>query len=246
MALSKNQKALCRKLNSEFDSAIGPVKLAKGAVIAAKNELKNQLNAYSAGAVTPGLDGALDGFKDDVADNIPGSELEDLQEIKDFIDNCPYLSSLSPVSAVLSSIIGIFDEIENLIDGLTDSFPEFGMGKLGSLIDKLLDGVHLPGGDKLSELLKNLDKILDCLESICGYSVASRRLEVESLYDEMGLDSEANFDYTVLYNEVGLSASQVSAINKVKNGINDQKDLSSAAVDSTVSAFKSAIKKGLF
>ena len=107
MALTNNEKSLCNKLVSDFDSLIQPGKAAKGVIKSATNLMKSKLNGIAWS--DPGLlDGALDQYRDAVNDSLPGDQLDDLDDIKKFIDSCEYLQFLDPVSAMMGTVGGIF------------------------------------------------------------------------------------------------------------------------------------------
>lgn len=259
MALDGNEKSLCNKLVSDFDKLIQPGRSAKGLVNGAANQMKSALNGMSFSDQTD-LDNALDAYRDDIASQLPGDSVDDLNKIKQFIDGCDYLKDLSPVSALIGTIGGIYDTIDNLINSLDLSFPEFGVGGLGSLIDKILDGIPgIPGSDKIADLLAKADKLLDCLSNSCAAvdptyigDLSQKTDELQQVYDDLGVIDDPNdpnygkFNYDAMYNELGLSTSEISAIDKVKSGVNASKDAGNAAVSSATNAMKSAIKGGLF
>jgi len=259
MALTNNEKSLCNKLNSDFDSLVQPGKSAKGAINAATNNMKSKLNGmtFSDSGL---LAGALDQYRDSVAGMLPGDQLSDLENISNFIDNCEYLSFLEPVSAIMGIVGGVFDEINNLIYGLDLSFPEFSAGGLGSLVDKLLNALPgMPGGDKISDLLALADKLLECLNSGCAAvdpsyipSLSSKTDELQAVYTDLGIIDDPNdpnygkFDYSAMYNDLGLSTGEIGNITSVKTGINASKDAGIDAIAKTTDAMKLAKKLGDF
>jgi len=206
------------------------------------------------------LNAAIDDFQDQVEDQIPGDELDDLQRIKDFLDNCEYLQPLEPISALIGTALGISDEIQNLIDDFFDALdiPEFGAADFGSLIDNLLAGLPgLPGGDALADLLAQADKLLNCLSGLCAiedpdYSadLTSMTDELQDLYDDLNIvDNPASsdygkFDYGTLYAEAGMGPDQINAINNTKAGLNNAKNSGVNAVNNTKNAIQQASKIG--
>lgn len=258
MALSNNKKSLCNKLVSDFDALIQPGVSAKGAVNSAVNDMKSKLNGMKGNFPTPGLDGALEAYRQAVNDALPGDGLDDMNDIKDFIDSCEYLQIFAPVSAMMGTVNGIFDEIDKLANGLDLSFPEFGVGNLGSLVDKLLDAVPgLPGGDKISDLLALADKLLNCLSAGCAAvdptyitDLTQKSDQLQSVYDDLGIIDDPNdpnygkFDYASMYNDLGLSTNEIAAIDSVKGGINASKDSGINAIKNTTDAMKNLKKLG--
>ena len=259
MALSNNEKSLCNKLNSDFDQLIQPGKSAKGAINSATNDMKSKLAGMTFSS-SSALSAALDAYRDQVADVLPGDQLSDLENIKNFIDSCEYLQFLDPVSAMMGTVGGIFDEIDNLINGFDLTFPEFSAGGLGSLVDKALNALPgMPGGDKISDLLAAADKLLNCLSSGCAAvdpsyipSLSQKTAELQSVYDDLGLIDDpldpnyGKFNYDAMYNDLGLSASEVSNIESVKSTINTSKDSGIDAIKNTTDAMKTAKKVGGF
>jgi len=257
MALTNNEKSLCNKLVSDFDSLTQPGKAAKGLINGATNDMKSKLAGMTFS--DPGLlNGALGQFQNAVNDSLPGDSLDDLNNLKSFIDNCDYLSGLNPISVMIGTVNGIFDEIGNLVNGLDLTFPEFGVGNFGSLIDKILDGIPgLPGGDKISDLLAKADQLLDCLSAGCAAydpsyigDLSNKTAELQSVYDDLGVIDDPNdpnygkFDYDSMYNDLGMSTSEIDAINSVKSGINSSKDSGMDAISKTTDAIKQAKKIG--
>lgn len=256
MALTNNETSLCNKLVSDFDSLIQPGNAAKGEINSATNTMKSKLNGMTFS--DPGLlAGALDQYRDDVNAMLPGDQLSDLENIKSFIDSCDYLQFLNPVSAMMGIVGGVFDEINNLVNGLDLSFPEFSAGGLGSLVDKLLNGVNIPGGDKISDLLALADKLLNCLSSGCAAvdpsyvsDLTAKSDELQQTYDDLGLVDDPNdpnygkFDYSSMYNDLGLTTGEIGNISSVKSGINVSKDAGTEAITKTTDAIKTAKKIG--
>jgi hypothetical protein len=260
MALDSNQKSLCNKLVSDFDVLIQPGKSAKSLMDSTINDMKSKLSGMTFSSQSQ-LNAALEAYRSQVSDNLPkGDSIEDLNKIKDFIDGCDYLKDLNPISAVIGTIGGVIDTVNGLVDNFDLTIPEFGAGGFGSLIDKLLDGIPgIPGNDKISDLLALADKLLDCLSNSCAAfdpsyvgDLSNMTQELQDTYDFLGLIDNPNdpnygkFDYSAMYNDVGLTTDEVAAINKTKDGINAAKDAGSEAVNNTVSAMKNAIKGGLF
>ena len=260
MALDSNQKSLCNKLVSDFDSLIQPGKSAQSFINNAVNDMKSKLSGMSYSPASE-LQNALTEYQNDVAKALPKADsLDDLNTIKDFIDGCDYLKDLNMISTMIGTIGGVLDTVNNLVSDLDLTFPEFGAGNFGSLIDKILDGIPgIPGSDKISDLLAKADQLLQCLSNSCAAvdpsyigGLDSMTQELQDTYDVLGLVDDPNdpnygkFDYSSMYNSLGMTTDEVSAINSVRDGINSAKDAGSAAINSTVSSMQNAIKGGLF
>ncbi len=261
MALGNNEKTLCNKLLADFDALIAPAYAAKSAIINAKNRMTNRLTGMVQFDLFTGesaLNAALEDFRNGVLDNLPGDELDDLQRIKDFIDSCEYLQSLQPISAIIGTALGISDEIQKLISGFDLSIPEFGASDFGSLIDNLLKALPgLPGGDIISDLLAQADKLLECLNGLCAlqdpsyYGDLTRMTDdLQGLYDDLNLNDNpldpdyGTFKYEVVYANAGMHPDHITAINNTKTRLNDSKNAGVTAVENTKSAIQTATKLG--
>ncbi len=269
MALGNNEKTLCNKLLADWDGLLAPVYAAKGAIQKAANDMLNKLKEMVDFQLftfpIQDLTDALDDFEAQVKDALPGDELDDLQRLKNFLDNCEYLQPLEPISALIGTALGISDNIDNLISEFFDAldFPEFGAANFGSYIDNLLGGIPgLPGGDVISEFLAQADKLLNCLSALCAlqdptYQGDLTRMsdELQELYDDLNInDNPASSDYgtfkfSTIYGPpsppgAGLTSDQINAINNTKSGLNNAKNSGVAAVDGVKSAIQQASKIG--
>jgi len=266
--MGNNEKTLCNKLLSDWNGLLAPVYAAKSKIIKAKNDMVNKLKEMVKFKLftlpTSDLENALNDFEDQVKDNLPGDELDDLQRIKDFLDRCEYLQKLEPISALIGTALGISDEIDNMINEFFDAlnFPEFGAANFGSIIDNLLNALPgLPGGDALAALLAEADKLLNCLTELCilidpdKYSpqLNGMKDELQALYDDLNIGDGTSgeygkFKYDVIYGSppegAGLNDDQINAINNTKTGLNNAKNSGVNAVNGAKSAMQQASKIG--
>ena len=258
MALGKNEKSLCNKLVSDWNGLLAPVYALKSTIIKAMNDLTNKLKEMVEFDLFTGeaeLNAKLDEFEADVKDQLPGEELDDLQRIKNFLDQCEYLQPLEPISALIGTALGVADEIDSLIDNFFDALdiPEFGAANFGSIIDNLLSAAPgLPGGDVLAAILEQADKLLECLGALCAIEDPSyqadfdaMRIELDTLISDLNLnDTTYEFDYDAIYSDVGLTNDQKAAINNTKDKLNAAKTNGGAAIDGAKSAMQQASKIG--
>ena len=264
MALGNNEKTLCNKLLADWDGLLSPVYAVRSVLMKAANDMLNKLkemvrfNLFT--FPYQDLTDALDDFEDQVKDAIPGAELDDLRRLQDFIDNCEYLQPIDTVSAIIGTVLGISNDIDNLIEEFFDTldFPEFGAANFGSLIDNLLAGLPgFPGGDAIAEILAMADKLLNCLSALCAlqdptYQGDLTRMtdELQALYDDLNINDNpassdyGKFKYADTYIEAGMNSDQINAINNTKAGLNNAKDSGASAVEGTKSAFQQATKLG--
>jgi len=259
MALTQNERTLCNKLLSDFDGLLQPGRAAKALIRAEANRMLNQLTGMAGGGFSPAnvLNQAISDYRDAVNTNLPSDSVDELQSFKNFLDNCPYLDFLEPVSAMLGTVIGIFKEIAKLLNGIT--LPEFGVGSAASLIDKLLSALPgMPGGDLISDLLDAASKLIDCLNAVCvaqdpgTYLVDADRMTTElndtyadlNIVDLPGDPNYGKFNYSKLYNDAGLSVTESAAIDGVKGNINASKDAGVESVDKAAKAIQNLTKSG--
>ena len=117
----------------------------------------------------------------------------------------------------------------------------------------------LNSADKISELLAAADKLLNCLSAGCAAvdpsyipSLSQKTQELQDVYDDLGVVDDpldpnyGKFDYSAMYNDLGLSTTEISNITKVKEGINTSKDSGMDAIKNTTDAMKTAKKIGEF
>lgn len=254
MALSPMQRSLCNKLVNDYYSLVAPVKAAKRAIQDQISILDTTLRnlVYSPIAF---LDAKIDEFTSDVLDILPTDDLQAIDELLSFIDQCPYLTGLLPITTMATTSNSIFDYLNDLADDFNSLVPEFGAGKIASAINKLLSGAGIPGGDKLSDILKQADKLLSCVSSICAIAdpnyltnVTFITNDLQSLFDDLHLidnpldPNYATFDYDTFYTDIGLTASQQTSMTKVITELDTQKDNSLTAVNNTVDAIKNYTK----
>ena len=263
MALGRNEKSLCNKLVSDWNGLLAPVYALRSTIMKAKNDMLNKLKEMVQFDLftfpTEDLTAALTEFENDVNDQLPGDELDDLQRMKNFLDDCPYLQALEPISAIIGTALGISDEINNLINNFFDALdiPEFGAANFGSIIDNLLNAAPgLPGGDVLAAILEQADKLLQCLGALCALEDPSYQadfdamtIELTALIDDLNLDHTTyEFNYETLYGPppdgADLTTDQRNAINNTKDKLNAAKTNGGAAIDGAKSAMQQASKIG--
>lgn len=254
MALSPMEKSLCNKLVSDYYKLVEPVKAAKAALRKAAADLDAFLRSMTFSPLA-GLEAALNQFVNDVQDMLPGDTIDELDRLRDFLLACPYLAGLAPPTSLKGTIDGIFDNIRGLIDNLASLFPEFGAGNIADYINSLLGGFGIPGGDLLSDLLKQADQLIQCLSALCAAVDPSYvgglndiTTDLQGLYEDLNIvDSPGDpnygkFDYNTLYSAVGLNQTQIDALNNVQGTIGEQKSGAIDAVKKSIDAVKTYTK----
>lgn len=256
MSFGGTDRSLCNKLLGDFDGLLAPGRSAQGDVNGYTNDLKGLLGGL-AGNMSPSseIDDALYDFQNQVNNNLPGSTINDLQNFKNFLDNCVYLGALQPVSAMLATLFGIYNKISNLISVYNVDYPEFGAGNIASALDDL---IGLPStGDSISGLLGGADGLLNCLDLLCttfdsGYNgdLTTMTSDLQGVYTDLNLVDDPSdprygmTDFESIYQSQGLSPTEVLQMEKVRTNINGAKQNSIEAVGSAVAAIQEETKNG--
>jgi hypothetical protein len=250
MGLIPTEMTLCNKLVADYDSLIAPVKAARNIIRTRMFELESFLRSMTFSPQSI-LDAALLDFENRVLDIIPGDSLLDIQRILNFIERCAFYENVPPASIINGTIAGIFDNIGDIIEDI--GLPEFGAGSIADAINTVMNGIGMPGGDNLTDIMQNADKLLNCLDSICALEdpfyqdkVTSITNDLDVLYSDMGLiydgDTRGSFDFDAVYARVGLDSNQQGAINSVKGSFQTQKNDALTAVNNSIDAIKNAQK----
>jgi len=251
MALIPTERSICNKVVADFEGLTSPIRAAKGQIRSAASDFADQLRntVWSEQSV---LDQALTDFEDDLEEILPGDTSDDVQAIKDMIDNCDYLSSLSSVSTIAGTAGGIYDGIEDIINSLSETTPEFQLGGIADTINNILKGIQFPFGDDISALFAKADKLIECLAAYCGGEYPSQVTQftddLNQLYSDMNIVSDpnnenyTNFDYGRVYSEVGLNPTQISNVTSTINKIDEGNQVAKSAIDSSIEAIKDTIK----
>jgi hypothetical protein len=256
MAFTKTQRSLCNKLVTEYSSLINPVIAAKGQIKQAQLDMKSSLNGMSFSTPSVVQDEA-NALKQAASDLYPGSTLDDMEALKQMLEECSYLQGLSPVAAILGTTLSIFDNITGLVNSST--IPEFGVASIGSFINDILSGAGIPGGSNISGILGKADKLIECLSSVCGpynayYITAATEYATTTndLYSDLNVVSDPNdpnygkFDYESVYNDIGMDLQQKTNMNNALNGVTDMKIGAIDAINNSVESVKSLSKTGFF
>jgi len=247
MAISPTQTAICEKMSNEFDAMIETVRGARDAFARAKATLISLLNGLSFSTPQDLLD-AINGFLNDCANSLPNSDAID--EILDMINNCNFLSNhdsfSNPISLITSAQDSIMGDINNKMDDLAGSIPEFSASKaMGDLLDQLTSGGQ---GMGITDSLKSLDSIINCIDALCGSGFSSRvssmSSQVDGLFSDFGLDSDpesisyGELDMDSIYSAAGISGDEITAMEDTVGSMTDVKGNAEAAVSDVVGSIK--------
>lgn len=245
MALTSNETALCDRIVTDYAGLISPVKGAKSGIINQRKALESYLGNMNYSAPDD-LANALNGYKNSVGGFIPNPN--DLNSLANFIASCEFFQEMGAAKAVVGMTQGVFNKMSSLLSGLSAGTQEFGAGDLASTLNSLL-GSLLPGGKGITDILNQIDKLLNCLDSVCAAQdpyyyndLSYMTSDVNSLYSDMGLISggpnNGKFDYDSFYSSVGMTTDQVYAINTTMLTVDEQKARAKTAIDDTLTAIK--------
>lgn len=257
MALSNMEYAICNKMKEDFDPLTAPINKSKSEIKNKKNDLQSLLNNMVFSPDLSTITAEVDTLKAAAKDVYPTDALSDMQLLKDFIDNCLYLEDAKPVSTIIGTTLGVFDEIDTLVNAI--AVPEFGAANLGSYIDKLMSGIDQPGGKNLTELFMKNDTLIDCLATICGPGdpqflvlAAEYANTLNNLYNDLGVESNpvspnyGKFDFDTIYNNAGMTVQQKLQVTTALAGVNDTKTEALTSIADSVDKAKTLLKTGFF
>lgn len=261
MAFTSTDRSLCNKILTDFPGLIGPLNSSSGIITGYGNTLDSQLRALK-GNFSPSGDitNGIYTLNNTIGNAVPGSTLADMLALKAFLDNCAYLAGNNPLGTILNAAKGIFNLIDDTLDTLAGTVPEFGIGKIAGYINQLMNGLGLPGGDILSEIFKNADKLIQCMTNLCdtydpgyyGPYITSYTSELQSLYTIMNIDDDplslnyGLFDYDSLYSNVGLSVPEIAQMTTVIEAVDTVKSTSISGVMDSIASVKDLLGEGGF
>lgn len=264
---SPTSTAICNKLVRDYTGLITPVREAKARIKELAREYENKL--YET-LFTPigDLLNAINDFQQQTGDIIPQDDAEAIEDILFFTRNCPYFSDAlggvgpsgkdNPASLAVGMADGCVDGINQIVAQLTEFVPEFYFGGLAANIDNIVDGIGIPKGianaANIGDLLKQADKLINCLSSFCGVEYQSAVqfyiTETQELFSQLNIDSDpaspryGKFDYEAIYARVGLNSSAIDNLNLAQSAVSGSFTQMNSAIGSTVSSIKSFAKAG--
>jgi len=243
MAILPVERALCNKMVYDFDGTIAPAQAAKGGIRDKANQAQALLNNLTSSSQSA-INSAISDLRSQVNLVIPTDTLSDMRALKAFIEKCEYLSGLSPIAAMLGALDAIYNKINSFLDNIGASVPEFNIAKILSLINDLLGG----RGPKISDLLKGLDKLLNCISLYCGgeypAQLTSMTTALGQTYSDLNIVSNpvdpnyGLFDVGQLYNNAGLSLTQRTQIDQTTTAADGEKNRAETTIASAIDIYK--------
>ncbi len=251
MAISPTTRSLCNKMVADYNGLTSPIRQARAVIRQKSSDLEREIR-NTIFSSSSSLDDALQDFEDRLEENLPEDTAQGVQDVKDMIDNCEYLSALNAISALAGTALGIYDKIKELIDDIAGSTDEFVPGGIADEINNILNGLQIPFGDEISNLFANADKLIECLTAFCGgeypAQISAFTSELNDLYDDMNIVSDpnnsnyTNYDYEALYDKLDLSTQNRSNLDKTISKISDGHTAAKESIDSSIEAVKNTIR----
>jgi len=264
---SPTTTAICNKLVRDYTGIVQPVIDAKQKIKQMARDFENQL--YDT-LFTPigDLLNAINDYQQKTGALFPEDDVSAIDDIKFFTENCPYLSDAlggagpsgkdNPASLATGMVAGAVDGINQAIAQATEAVPEFFFGGMAANIDNIVNGIGIPRGiadaANVGELLKQADKLINCVASFCGADYVSTltfyTTQTQELFSELNLDSDpaspryGQFDYEAIYARVGLNSSAIDNVNLAISSVSGSYTSMNTAVGNTVSAVQNYAKAG--
>jgi hypothetical protein len=248
MAISSLIRAQCNKMVYDFDNLIGPLLIAKKFIRDQQSLLQGLLSNYR-GSAQSTIDNGIGSLRNQAKTVIPGATPEDMQALKNFMRQCEYLNGTNPISTLIGSSDSILNKINSFVDNIGVSIPEFNLAKIISALNDLFSG-------SLTDLVKGLDKLLNCLAAFCGGEYPSQISDftdaLNTLYSELNIKSDPNssgygtFDFGKMMDDSGISSEDQDKINQAILAVEAEKIAAQAGISKCVDAVKSLTSIGGF
>jgi hypothetical protein len=243
MAILPVERSMCNKMVFDFDGSISPANAAKGGMRDKANQVQGLLNGLTSSS-QGAINSAISDLRSQVDLVIPTDTLNDMRALKRFIEQCEYLSGLSAIAAMLGALEAIYNKIDSFLDNIGASVPEFDISKILSIINDLLGG----RGPNISDLLKHLDKLLNCISLYCGgeypAQLSNMTVALGQTYSDLNIVSNPAdpkyglFDVTKLYDNAGLSLTQKAQVDQTTAAADGEKDRAEATIASAIDIYK--------
>jgi len=249
MALSAMQEALCNQLQQKFDPNINALDIAKSTFRSRVADFDSQIRALTFGSQTD-INNAISTLQNQSAAITPSNTINDMDDLKTFINSCSFFSGANPIGSIIGSLLGIYDKIDSLIDSIAASLPEFGVGNIADAINNLIDS-------NFGNVFRQNDQIIECVTNLCGSAdhtswIITAASTLDNLYDSFSIVSDSGssnylkFDYDTFYSNAGISSGDQVKMNSVIDGIGGVKSAARDSVSGSVEKAKSLIKTGGF
>lgn len=246
MSITSSKNLMCNKLISEFNKLWVPLNRSSDSIGTQITDLVSDIDEMVASS-TEDIQNASNILLNRVSDMKPSLDTESLSEIIRIINACNFLNEdnnlKDPSNAMKGAINSTFDAINNTISDLADSVGEFRISNiLNSLKSKFAD-------DGTSENMSKLDKIVNCISSICGPefsdTVSDMIDKTSSLYSSLNMEddpSSSSYGELKVDNIIsGAGGDLKNNINGSLNSIDENKNSALDSIKDAASALKNMI-----
>lgn len=255
MAFTEVERSICNKMGFDSTGLLAPAEAIKGAVRNQLSGIRSQLGGYvqSPQAV---IDAATAQLQNSTGSVIPGATEQDVEAMLSMINRCLYLKDdeklNNPIALGKALTQSLFDKLDSYFDDVA-SVPEYLLGKGLSALEELY-GNALPGSNALTDLLKNADKLINCLSTICNGEYTSQVLaltnQTQNLYNDfemVGDPLDANYgklDKATLYSDAGLIPGDIAKITSANNEVDSIKAQAKKSINDLMNSTKTVKKLG--
>ncbi len=251
MSFTEIERSICNKMGYDSSGLLAPAEAGKGAVRNRLSAIRSQLNSYVASPQAV-IDAATAQLRNSAGTIFPGSTENDVEKLVDLINNCTYLQTENPISTTKALIGSMFEKLDSFF-GDVASVPEYLLGEALGALDELFNN-DKPRSSGLTDLMKDADKLINCLSTLCNGEYTSEVIaltnQTQNLYDDLGMVSDplsANYgllDKDTLFSDAGLTPSDITKITGANDEVNSLKDQGQQAINDLMDATKTAKKAG--
>jgi len=253
--------SMCNSFVQKYWSLVEPVHKIKDAFQTKLNELEVEL-ASMVFSTTQEIADQLNDLENTTKDLIPEDTIDAVREVKNFVDGCDCFFGTeggeeSAVGVVLGGLLGIYDQIDDYVGQIV--YPEFRAGAVADTLNKILDGagLGLPYSNKIADLLKRADCMVECMQALCPATAAAPEFQLilndlQELYNILRLDDNpaspnyGKIKYDEIWTAAGMSQQAIVNMESTIAGLGEVAGEATRGIENSVTAIKTAIKGGLF
>ena len=236
--MSSINDSVCTYLINSFDSFLATVNTARaslsGAIITLKTSISNL--QYSALDKLQEVEADVNSKLGSIVPSVENKE--QLDQLVNIIDSCPYLSNSpsfsNPLKMMRSAATSLRSFSIGKVDLLTNSYPEFDVGKT---ITNAMNQ-YGPTGFDFTKSVPNLFQIVDCVDSLCDNDISDRYAALIKTLDDLYILTNGNFDRSKMYADLHLNTNQILNIEVGVSTYNDSLDNINSTIDKSLDYIK--------
>ena len=268
MALTKNQRMVLDKISGDFSGLVSPADSSKGAIKGRIDNATTKMKTMTFSSPST-LATAIADYSSDVSNRLPGNTESDIQEILSMIGDCDFLNGQSDdnfstmMKVINNAVKSIFDNIGTIAFDFSVTIPEFDAGGLLDYVNSLFGGlsfpnfpsIKIPGQIDLTNIMKNADKLINCLDILgegeYNDQVTEDTSTLTNLFDDLSMVSNpvdpnyGNLDLASIYSTAGISSPQQANMNAMQGAFRAVKEASVGSVSQALDKAKSMKKLGI-